>query len=378
MSLPFEVDVNLSETWAEISADAILNNVRAIRTLVDRNTQIMAVLKADAYGHGVKAFADVAIKGYCTTFGIATVIEARELRELYPATPILIMSPILPEEASECIGLNLEPFISDIAQLEAIIADKSVLGTPSLVHLEIDTGMGRSGCLPKDAGALVKSCIDHGVKIRGICTHFPNAEEDIDGTTHQLKQFAAIVDSLKKTIPYPVVVHAANSAATLNIPGSHLDMVRSGLLIYGIMPCVVDAARREMFTSALSLFSRITLVRDLPKGTPISYGGEHTLARPSRVATISAGYGHGYPRALGNCGHVLIKGKRAPILGRICMDVTMADVTDIPEAEAGSRVTLIGIDCGESITVDELARLADTTPHAITTQLTPRVKRIYK
>ena len=260
------------------------------------------------------------------------------------------------------------------AALGRIRGDRSVE-----VHLDIDTGMGRSGVLPEHADALWRQCGALGLKVTGICTHFADADgSEEDFTFMQWKMFAETRRDLEKMGAGFEWTHAGNSAATLRIPTLDCNLVRPGLLLYGISPPLPGGAQEILrLRPALSLKARVATVRKLPAGRNISYGLTCTLERPSRVATILIGYGDGYPRRLSNQGEVLLLGRRVPILGRVCMDQLMVDATDLPEIFPGEIATLIGANGEERIIVEEIARKIETTDHEITTSLTSRLPRVY-
>ncbi|MEP6756939.1 MAG: alanine racemase [Chthonomonadales bacterium] len=368
-SLPPQPDTANLRTWAEIDLRAIRSNVAAIRDLIGPGVNIMAVVKDNAYGHGAEVMTNVAIEAGAIYVGTATEEEGVAIRQNGVTAPIVALSPFSFELASE---FDIEVLIS---QREQLMELRNSIRRPA-VHIEIETGMGRSGVSPANAADFAKDCVDAGLEIKGLCTHFSDAEGDPEGSTRQIKLFEQALAALKPIMPAEVLIHASNSAGTLNLPFSHYDMVRPGLLLYGISP-YVDRPLPPPFKPVLSLKARIGMIRTLAKGAGISYGSDHILRRDSRVATLTSGYALGYPRALGNSGEVIIAGKRAPILGRICMDVMMVDVSDIPAAIVGDIITLIGNDGNESIFAYELAGLVRTTPHAITTLLSPDLPKIY-
>lgn len=366
-----------SRVWAEIDQAAIRGNLSAIRRYVGLRTQVMAVVKANAYGHGIVEVVRAASEAGIEWFGVATVDEGIVVRRVAPTSNIVLLSPMSPDAAGEILDRRLIPLISDLEQARAISTVAHRMRGGAQIHLEVDTGMGRSG-VPADQAEAVAAILGRmsSILLRGVATHFSAAEDDPDFTQRQIQCFQQVamgVDWVGVAIDH---VHAANSAALMRFPESRFNMVRPGLLVYGIVPPVPDDVERPHVRPVLTLKSRIALTRKVPPETPVSYGHTFVTQRPSTLATIPVGYGDGYPRALGNRGRVLIGGKFAPIVGRVCMDVLVADITDIPEAAAGDTVVLIGQQGDNCIRVEEIAQLAGTTEHDITTRLTERVPRI--
>jgi alanine racemase len=364
---------------AEIDLGVIRQNVAELRAHVGLRVEVMAVVKADAYGHGALEVARVAQEAGTEWYGVATVEEGVALRKILARPNIAVFSPFSHSDAEEIVLNHLTPFVGDLESAQVLSHAAQKLRGGARIHLEVDTGMGRSGILP-DTASRVAGHIARmsSILVTGMCTHFPSAEDDPEFTAQQLSMFLRTAEAVRSTDTVLPHLHCANSAALLQYPASRLNMVRPGLLIYGIMPPVSDGIALPALAPALTLKARIVQIRSLPAGHTISYGRTHKLERSSRVATLAVGYGDGYPRALGNRGHVLIGGKRAPILGRVCMDVTIVDVTDIPQVQLGDEATLIGSQGLQRITVEEIARLTGATEHDVVLRLTQRVKRVYK
>jgi alanine racemase len=364
-----------ARAWAEIDLEAVRHNVASIRALIGAARSVMAVVKADAYGHGGVAVAGAALEAGAACLGVATVAEGAALRAAGHREPIFLLSGPAPVEIEALVANRLIPLVGDFEMLEALAS------TPGFntieVHLDIDTGMGRSGIAPNDAVRLYLAAIAKGLTVTGISTHFADADGESDShALGQLARFRSAMAALQQVGAHFEWIHIANSAVTVRFPDAPGNLVRPGLLLYGIQPPVPD---REAFPSlrpVMSLKARVASVRELPAGATISYGATFRLSRPSRVATVLIGYGDGYPRALSNRGAMLLGGRRAPILGRICMDQTVVDVTDIPGVRPGDIAVCIGADGGERISVEEIARLVDTTEHLIPTVITARVPRI--
>jgi alanine racemase len=362
---------------AEIDLEAIRHNVRLVREFVGPAVAVMAIVKADGYGHGAIEVSRAALYAGASSLGVATVSEGIALRAALPNTPIYHLPPFPPDSAVNVVHHRLVPLISDLAGLHHLNVAAERQGAVAELHMEIDTGMGRSGASAEEAFRIASRIREfRSVRLTGCATHFAAAESDPVYTRRQIELFHDALEKVGGMHPYGVL-HAANSPATLLYPESHFHMVRPGLLTYGILPQLPADYNPPTFRPALTLKTWIALIRELAAGASLSYSRTHTLTRPSRIATLPVGYGDGYPRALSNIGEVLVCGRRAPILGRVCMDVMLVDVTDIPEANACAEVILIGRQGDEQIRVEEIARLVDTTDHDITTRLTSRVERKY-
>jgi alanine racemase len=373
--------------WIEVDLNTIRANVDAIQKWIGPAQRIMTVVKADAYGHGLVPVAQTALEAGARWLGVATVEEGVTLREAGVSAPVCLLCPCALDEVSLLVEYGLTATIGDVATLDALgkTASKAAISAFSAIsaisragvqiHLDIDTGIGRSGAQPSDAVGLWQRAVRAGLRVTGVATHFSDADNP-DETLTGLQEIAFVqtLDALRHAGARFDWIHADNSPATLRCACPSANLVRPGLLLYGIAPF---PSMPPLFHPALALKARIATVRELSQGHPISYGATVRLTRPSRVATALIGYGDGYPRRLSNRGHMLVRGQRAPILGRVCMDQTVIDVTDIPEASAGDIAVCIGAQGAESLTVEEIALLIDTTPHEITTCLTARLPRLY-
>ncbi len=363
--------------WAEIDIAAIRDNLAAIRSFVGPSTDVMAVVKANAYGHGIGIVSRAAWEAGARWFGVGTVQEGAYVRGELTDSHICLFSPFLAGEESEIVRARLIPLLSSEEQAERLSAECRNQSADIEVHLEIDTGMGRSGMQPSVAVSQAERIVGlPGIRITGAATHFPCGDTDAEFSRDQARQLATLESDLRERGIRLDVIHAANSGGTLLAPEARLSLVRPGLLMYGIHPVAIGHERLPGVRPALSLKTRVALIRELPAGHTISYGRTHVLSRPSRVATLPVGYGDGYPRELSNRGGVLIRGKRAPILGRVCMDMTVVDVTEVPDAEVGDESVLIGYQEALRITAEEIAESIGTTEHDVTTRLTERVTRV--
>ena len=362
--------------WAEIDGGALAHNVALLRRRFGP-ARIMAVVKANAYGHDTALIAPLCADLGLRDFGVATPAEGEALRALLPPdAAIYLLGPAFPEEAPAIVHHRLTPLLSSMEIAQAISEAALELGTIADVHLDLDTGIGRAGAQLGDAPAFLAQ-MDRlpGLRMTGLSTHFASADEDPADAQAQHRLFAEFLTSLGDRT-HSLLVHASNSPASLVLPpAARHGMIRPGLLLYGIEPTPhqFDVSRMPL-RPVLSLKTRVTLCRPLPRGATISYGRTYTVPPGGGVyATLGVGYGDGYPRRLSNAGHVLIHGRCAPICGRVCMDQTIVDVSRIPGVRAGDLATLIGTDGGETLTAGDLAALLQTTPHEITTGLTARV-----
>ncbi|NUQ69432.1 MAG: alanine racemase [Chthonomonadales bacterium] len=362
--------------WAEIDLSAVLDNLASMRAYVSP-ASVLAVVKGDAYGHSIRAVAPpIAARFPDAVFGVASAGEAAAVRSLIPQSPILILGPCLPDEAASIIEMNASTVLSDIPFAQALNAAALRANAVGRVHIEIDTGMGRHGVVADDALTIAEYvATSPALQLDGIMTHFSDAERDREWTGTQLLRFRAIERTLQDHGIHARTRHACNTAAMLLYPEMWFEMVRPGLGLYGILPELPPGTDVPHLRPALALRARVLLVRTLQAGAFISYGRTVRLRRRSRIAVLGIGYADGIPRELGNRGSVLIRGKRVPIIGRICMDVTLADVTDLDDVAPGEIATVIGSDGAEVIRVEEIARLLGTTEHEITTRLGARAPR---
>lgn len=372
-----------ARAWAQIDGAALKNNVRLLHARFggESGTRLMAVVKADAYGHGMKHIAPVCVREGIKDFGVATVDEGAALRALLPpALAIYLLAPTLPADAPDIVHYGLTPLVGTSALGKALAKAARARGVTTDAHLDVDTGIGRSGISASDAPALLREldCLPN-LRVTGLATHFASADED-PADAHA--QYAQFIDLLEQLGPRAraLTVHADNSPAALVLPPeTRHALVRPGLLLYGIEPAPGMLTQADLLLRpVLSLKARVLLCRPLPEGATVSYGRTFTVPAGGGVyATLGIGYGDGYPRRLGGgVGDVLLRGQRAPICGRVCMDQLVVDVTRIPAVHEGDTATLVGSDGPETLTAAGLAALIDTTPHEITTCLTARLPRL--
>ncbi len=365
---------------AEIDLGAIRDNFAAMRGRLRDDTKMIAVVKTDAYGHGAVRIAEMMEpEAYIWGFAVATTEEAVELRRAGIRKPILCLGFVFPQDYDLLVRLQIRPATFKLSMARQLSEAASRAGMILPVHLAVDTGMGRIGfqVCEEDADEAAEIAKLSNLKVEGLFTHFARADErDKDYTQEQFRKYCRFEQMLEERGVSIPLRHAANSASIMELPGTHLDAVRAGITIYGIYPS--DEVDRNLMPMkpAMSLISHICYIKKVPAGTSISYGGPFVTERESRIATIPVGYGDGYPRSLSNKGSVLIRGRRAPIVGRVCMDQFMVDVTEI-EAEEFDRVTLLGQDGKDAVTADELGRLSGRFPYELVCDISKRVPRVY-
>lgn len=363
--------------WAEIDLSAIRHNIEYMRSLLAPRTQIMAVVKANGYGHGAYQVALTALDCGVQRLGVALVEEALELREKGIVVPIHLLSEPPWDSEEELLRYHLMPTIYTYEAAKRISDYFWLENRICPVHVKIDTGMHRVGMDPEEAEELILKIMGlPGLKIEGLMTHFAVADDPTNPyTMDQFKKFCRIIDALRRRKIIFRLNHCANSAATINFKETHLDMVRLGITLYGLNPSPKTVVRG--LKPALSLKAKVSFIKELEEGERISYGLTYRTDRKSLIATIPIGYGDGYSRLLSNRALVLIKGKRAPVVGRVTMDQIMVDVTDIEEVEVGAEAVLIGHQGKESISADELAELVGTINYEIVCMIGQRVPRVY-
>jgi len=357
-------------TWVEIDRAALRHNLKAIRKLAGK-AGIMAVVKANAYGHGLAEVARV-LNGGIEVFAVASLGEAIQLRKVQKRVPILLLSAALPAEYREIGRRGFIPTLSSAE--EALLYARSAPKGAS-VHFKVDTGMGRLGARPKDAASILKVILKAGLTVHSISTHLSSADSDSKTTQRQLETFANLLPELQSLAP-EARIHALNSAGTMLHASEPGDLVRIGLALYGVSPL---PAFQKLLRPVLSWKARITLLNDIPKGHRISYGGTFTAPRAMKVAVLPAGYADGYPRQLScNGAEVLVRGKRCPVIGRVTMDQIMADVSKVRGVTIGDEAALVGAQGNEELTATEVAARADTIPWHLFCGITGRVAYRYR
>ena len=368
--------------WAEVDLDALRGNLAWLRHRVGPEVKILTVVKADAYGHGLKQIAALLMQSGTDIFGVANLAEARAIRAVGKGWPILMLGACLPEEIETAVRDEVRPTLSTLQEARAFSDAATRLHKNVSVHVKVDTGMGRLGANPEEVLALVQAIRDlPGLKLEGLYTHYASAEDDAAFSREQARRFEQLLAQLRQAgLPIPLL-HANNSAAVLHEPGTVFNLVRPGLLVYGVLPQgkrTDTSILQKYFRPALSLKCRVSLVKTIPKGTSLSYGGTFVAPRKLRVATLTAGYGDGYLRAGSNRAQVLIRGQRCRVLGRITMDQMLVDVSRLKEVKVGDEVVLIGEQGKGIIRAADLAEWCQTIPWEVLTAITYRVPRLYR
>lgn len=365
---------------ARIDLGAVAANFKNMRSNLKDETRMIAVIKTNGYGHGAVEIAHLTESyDYLWGFAVATTEEAMQLRNAGITKPILILGFVFPADYDTIVREDIRPAVFKVSMAEQLNAAASKAGVHAKIHLAVDTGMSRIGfAVNRDAAAeAAKIAAMKNLQIEGTFTHFARADEKDKSFAHQqFDRYMEFLQMLKEMGVDPGMRHVCNSAGIMELPKFQLDAVRAGITIYGIYPSEEVDRSKLPLRSVMSLVSHIAYIKTISEGVPVSYGGTFVSVRPTRIATIPVGYGDGYPRLLSQKGSVLIRGKRAPIVGRVCMDQFMVDVTDI-DAEEFDQVTLLGTDGDDEITVDELGQLCGRFPYEFTCEINDRVPRVY-
>lgn len=374
-----------------VDLSKLAHNIRQLKSRSQARL-FMAVVKADAYGHGAVETARLALKAGADRLAVVRISEARELIDTGINAPILLFGEITPDHlafvAEHDIRITLVS-LDDARLLSALAVKKGACLT---AHIKVDTGMGRLGFYSQPEEIQEKGCSDMnavaneileikklpGIAIEGLYTHFANADtKDLTHAEQQLDNFKALIRLLKKNGLVPQIIHAANSAATIGIPQAHFDMVRPGISLYGLMPSQEMDSQSIDLQPVMTITSRIIQIKDVPAGFRVSYGSTYVTPAPTRIATIPIGYADGYNRLLSSKGSMLVRGRRAPVRGRVCMDFTMIDVGHIESAAPGDEVVIMGCQEDECITADEIASLTHTINYEVVAALTRRMPITY-
>jgi len=355
--------------WAEIDRDALRYNAGLVRERIG-SAEMLAVVKANAYGHGLVGVAE-ALATEVQLFGVANLEEAVALRQAGVSHPVIILGPALAAERSTIVECKFIPTISAFEDAEQF--DRIGLVA---INFKVDTGMGRMGVPEAESLAVFKKVAAlHNVRVHSVSTHMPVSNEDADFTRGQLARFRNVLAQFRAEVPGDYKAHVLQSTGTLAFNDSPQEIVRAGIMLYGISPL---PEFQKLLRPVMTWKTRIALIRNMPAGHGISYGRTFITPRPMRVATLSAGYADGYPRQISNRGvAMLVREKPCPLLGRVTMDLMVIDVSDVPEAEVGDEVVLMGRQGGEEISATELAELAGTITWDIVTRIGSRVRRVY-
>ncbi|MDD5562331.1 MAG: alanine racemase [Thermoanaerobaculaceae bacterium] len=372
-------------TWIEVSRGALAHNLSLFRGLLAPGTGLLAVVKANAYGHGIAEVAGVCAEQGVDMLGVHTADEVAALAKAGIGLPVLLMGYVTPAQVEDVVRPGVHVLASSATVVEALAAHARRLGTPIPVHVKVDTGTHRQGVEPEDAGEFAAAARDSGLAVVGVATHFANIEDTTDHAYAfaQLERFRGAVAAVEGRVGRVPWVHAACSAAALLFREADFTMVRIGISLYGHWPSkethlswlLAHGRDGVKLEPALAWRARVGQVKRVAAGAPIGYGLTYRPTRPSTIAVLPVGYADGYPRALSNRARVILRGRPAPVVGRVCMDILMADVTDVPGAGEGDVATLIGADGGERVSAEELADLAGTINYEILARLSPALAR---
>ncbi len=366
-------------TWVEINLDNLAHNIREIRKITKKDTLITAVVKANAYGHGSIEAAKVFLENGADRLAVATLSEAIELRKAKIYAPILVLGYIPKSQYSLAIKWNISQTIYNYESAKILSNISQDLGEKSIIHIKIDTGMGRLGFLPKDDSVedIVKISQLPNLEIEGIFSHFSKADERDKGyTIYQFESFMDMVKKLDNRGVYIPIKHISNSAAIIDLPQYHLDMIRPGIMLYGYYPSEEVDKDRIVLRPAMTLKTKVSNIKKVPKGSYISYGGLYVTEKESKIATIPIGYADGFSRLLTSKAEAFVKGHRVPVVGRICMDQCMLDVSNVEDVDIDDQIVLFGYEEGQP-TVEEIANKLNTNSYEVICMVGRRVPRVY-
>jgi alanine racemase len=365
-------------TVAEVSLSALRANCRQVREIVGPCVAVQAVVKADAYGHGAVAAARAFVEAGAASLGVSSVAEGMQLRLAGLTVPIVVLGGCFAGEEAQAVGHDLACAVWTVDTARALAAAARSVGRTALLHVKIDTGMTRLGLNVRDVRAFGEAVRPlAGARVVGVFSHFASADDlDTAVARAQTDRFRQATEELAAVGIRPEVVHLANSAAVFSVPTAHFTMVRPGISLYGYPPAAHLGARVRL-VPAMRLRTSVVQARDVPALTPVGYGGTFVTAKPSRIAVLPLGYADGYHRLASNRASVLVRRRRVPVAGRICMDHTMVDTTEVAGVEAGEPVVVFGPQGGALIGADELAAWCDTIPYEVLTSIGRRVPRVY-
>lgn len=368
--------------YVTVDLDAIVSNMHHMKANLAEQTKMMGVIKTDGYGHGaVPIVRQLEKLDFVFGYAVATPEEAQLLRRAGMKRPILILGYTFPYCYEKLVEEQIRPAVFRYDALQQLGETAEKLGKSLPIHIKVDTGMNRIGIRPDEAGlAFVKKALETpGIVVEGIFTHFARADEaDKTAANQQLDKFKNFCEEIREKLGVRIPIqHCSNSAGIVEMKDANMDMVRAGITLYGLWPS--DEVRQDIveLTPALSWYTHISYIKTVEPGNAVSYGGTFTVEKPMRIATIPVGYGDGYPRGLSGKGYVLLNGKKAPILGRVCMDQFMVDVTEIPEAEEGELVTLLGWDGEEHLSMETLGELSGRFNYELACDIGKRMPRVY-
>ena len=366
--------------YAGIDVDALKYNVEGIKRCKAESAMLMGVIKANAYGHGAKVFAHELDRMGFDWFAVATVDEGIELRRDGIEQPILVLGYTCEAQYPDMVQWEITPTIYSLDMAKAFDAAAAKAGKVANIHIKIDTGMSRIGFLPGEESLdeIEKIHELRHLRIQGMFTHFACADmRDKTHVGHQIEKFHQMIDGVRQREIPVEIFHCSNSASIMELPSEHMNLVRAGIILYGLYPSNEMEEKRLPLKPVMSLYSHIVHVKEVPEGVTVGYGATYVTGRPTRIATVPVGYADGYPRSLSNRASVLLHGRRVPIIGRVCMDQFMVDVTDMPQVSVGDVVTLIGQDGEEILSVEEISEMAGSFNYEFVCDVSRRVPRVY-
>lgn len=374
--------INYQRVYAEIDLDAVCYNMEQMHNNLSPDTQMIGVIKTDGYGHGaVQIGRELEKMSYVFGYAVATAEEAMILRHAGLQKPILILGYTFPYCYEDLIRNDIRPAVFREDTVEELSACACRVGKSVKVHVKVDTGMTRIGIRPDESGIAFVDKILHtdGIELEGIFTHFARADEaDKTSVKEQIRRIKGFMADVEEKLGFHIPIkHCSNSAGIVELPEANMDAVRAGITLYGLWPSPEVPRDIVDLKPVLSLRSHLVYVKEVEAGVPVSYGGTYVTPKKMRIATVPVGYGDGYPRGLSNKGYVLIRGRKAPILGRVCMDQFMVSVDDIPDAAEGDAVTLVGTDGACQITMEELGGLSGRFNYEFACGLGKRIPRVY-
>jgi alanine racemase len=369
-------------TRAEIDLTALAHNYRELRRLAAPSAKMMAVVKADGYGHGAVRVSQLALENGADWLAVARISEVVQLRESGIVAPLLLFGICFPEYIAYLVENSVRASVSTLASAKSLSEKAGQLGVRLKIHIKVDSGMGRLGVATEEVGQTVQSVLDIAVlphlEVEGLYTHFASADSaDKRSANGQLNIFKELLTELDKHNFEVPLRHAANSAATIELPDSHLDLVRPGIAQYGLWPSGETDRSLIDLKPVMSLKSSIIQLKEVPAGFKVSYGSTYETPERTRIAAVPVGYADGYPRLLSSRGVMLVRGIRVPVVGRVCMDLTMIDVGGVDGVETGDEVVWLGQQDTEIISAEEIAASVQTINYEIVTSITSRVERVY-
>ena len=374
-------DLNkIRPAWAEINLDNLAHNMKEIRRLAKSDALVTAVIKADGYGHGATKIAKTLLENGADRFAVAVIDEAIELRNSEVSVPILVLGYTSPQRAEEVLQYDIEQTVYSLEVAEALSKEASRVNKIAKVHIKIDSGMGRIGLQPNsDTIEIIKKIYNMpNIVIEGIFTHFAVADEvDKTYTNQQFENFSSVCNELEKIGIHIRLKHCGNSATIIDLPQMHENMVRAGIILYGLAPSNDVELQKLELKQVMSLKARVTHVKEISEGQSVSYGRKFIASKNSKIASLPLGYADGYTRLLSGKAEALIKGIRVPVVGRICMDQCMIEVTGIEDVNVGDEVVLFGEQGQSFISIDELAEKLGTINYEIVCMIARRVPRVY-